>query len=114
MPTPSANAAVSAMVKIGEIDLDQDGRVSSAEAQSNAQLRTSFATLDADSDGYLSRSEYAKWNKAHKQDSSGASSRTNSEMNSESRATSAQPATPATPGRPATPAEPATPANPAR
>jgi hypothetical protein len=61
---PSAGA--SASVEFKTIDSNSDGRVSSAEAQANMDLRSAFSTLDADRDSYLSQSEYAKWNKATK------------------------------------------------
>lgn len=114
-PDTAPHAATSAMVDLRTVDTNMDGRISLAEVQSHSELKTSFATLDADSDGYLSRSEYAKWNKAAKD--STATPPASSRPDTDSRATPAQPATPArpgAPGEPATPAVPATPANPAR
>jgi hypothetical protein len=67
-PPPAAGAGqgASAMVEFGSIDKDKDGRLSSAEAQANTELRTAFSTLDADRDSYLSQTEYGKWSKAAK------------------------------------------------
>jgi hypothetical protein len=62
------------MVEFSTIDKDKDGRVSSAEAQANADLRTAFSTLDADRDSHLSQTEYSKWSKAKKPDSSAPAS----------------------------------------
>jgi Ca2+-binding EF-hand superfamily protein len=61
---PSQGA--SASVDFKSIDTNSDGKLSSAEVQSNMELRSAFATLDADRDTYLSQSEYAKWNKDSK------------------------------------------------
>lgn len=62
--TPSQGA--SASVEFGSIDTNRDGRLSTAEVQSHSDLKSSFATLDADRDSYLSQTEYSKWNKAGK------------------------------------------------
>jgi len=62
--TPSQGAATS--LEFSSIDANRDGRISTAEVQSNSELKSSFASLDADRDSYLSQSEYSKWNKAGK------------------------------------------------
>jgi hypothetical protein len=61
---PSQGA--SASVDFKSVDANNDGKLSSTEVQSNTELKSAFATLDADRDTYLSQSEYAKWNKAAK------------------------------------------------
>ncbi len=64
--TPAPAAGMSASADFTSVDQNKDGRVSSAEAQSHADLNTAFSTLDADRDSYLSQTEFQKWNKAGK------------------------------------------------
>jgi len=66
------------------IDANGDGRVSTTEAQSHAQLNEGFRTADANGDGYVSQTEFDAW------------------------APTATPAEPAAPATPATPSDPAT------
>jgi hypothetical protein len=47
--------------KFGTVDINGDGRVSKSEAQAHAELVSQFATLDANSDSYLSLTEFGKW-----------------------------------------------------
>jgi hypothetical protein len=44
-----------------DLDKNQDGRVSMAEAQELPTLRSSFAALDRNQDGYLSATEFTGW-----------------------------------------------------
>lgn len=81
---PGASQGASASVDFGTVDMNKDGKLSSAEVQSNSELRTAFSTLDADRDSYLSQSEYAKWNKAGKSSSSSSSSAPGSSSSSSS------------------------------
>jgi len=67
-----------------DLDANGDGRVSTTEAQSHAQLNEGFRTADANGDGYVSQTEFDAW------------------------APTATPAEPATPATPATPSDPAT------
>lgn len=82
--SPGASQGASASVDFSSVDQNKDGKLSSAEVQSNSELRSAFSNLDADRDSYLSQSEYAKWNKAGKSSSSSSSS---SSPSSESRST---------------------------
>ena len=50
-----------AHAQFSSIDTNKDGRISRDEVKANAELNSSFATLDADHDSYLSESEYGKW-----------------------------------------------------
>ena len=67
-----------------DLDANGDGRVSTTEAQSHAQLNEGFRTADANGDGYVSQTEFDAW------------------------APTATPADPAAPATPATPSDPAT------
>lgn len=62
---PPANPATTpdrvAHSEFNSVDANRDGRVSREEAQSHAELVSSFSTLDADKDTYLSQNEFAKW-----------------------------------------------------
>jgi len=60
-PAPSADS-----IQFASVDMNKDGKVSQAEARSNAELQTAFTTLDADRDNNLSQSEFSKWDKAGK------------------------------------------------
>ena len=60
-PAPSADT-----IQFSTVDMNKDGKLSQAEVRSNAELQSSFSTLDADHDTYLTQSEFAKWNKAGK------------------------------------------------
>ena len=73
-PATSPGQGASSSMEFGTVDANRDGRVSSAEAQSHSALRTEFSKLDADSDNYLSQSEFQKWDKAGKAGASGSSS----------------------------------------
>jgi len=68
--TPSAQGAASgSMAARGQFmssDTDKDGRISKSEAQTaKGSLGSSFATLDADHDGYLSQTEFGKWDSSN-------------------------------------------------
>lgn len=67
--SPGMSQGAAAATDFNSLDANRDGRVSAAEARSHAELTSSFATLDADSDTYLSQSEFAKWNKGSKSSS---------------------------------------------
>lgn len=69
----AGSQAGAASLRFSTVDADNDGRVSSAEAQAHAALRSDFARLDANSDGYLSQAEFDKM-KAGSSSSSGAGS----------------------------------------
>ena len=71
-----------------DLDANGDGRVSTTEAQSHAQLNEGFRTADANGDGYVSQTEFDAWAPT---------------------ATPAEPATPATPSDPATTPQSTTP-----
>jgi Ca2+-binding EF-hand superfamily protein len=43
-----------------ELDQDSDGKISQAEAEANATVSTHFATLDGNSDGYVTKREYRR------------------------------------------------------
>lgn len=49
-----------------KLDADADSRISLAEAAGNASLTTSFATMDSNSDGFVTQDEYTAYTKAHK------------------------------------------------
>lgn len=70
-PSPAAPApadqAVKAPSDFGSIDRNKDGKVSQAEAQSNSDLQSTFAVLDADRDSYLTPAEFSKWSRAGKE-----------------------------------------------
>ena len=70
-PSPAAPApadqAAKAPSDFGSIDRNKDGKVSQAEAQSNSELQSTFSTLDADRDSYLTPAEFAKWSRAGKE-----------------------------------------------
>jgi hypothetical protein len=61
--SPGMSQGAAAATDFNSLDANRDGRVSAAEARSHAELSSSFATLDADKDSYLSQSEFDKWNK---------------------------------------------------
>ena len=67
-----------------DLDANGDGRVSTTEAQSHAQLNEGFRTADTNGDGYVSETEFKAW-------------------------TPAESATPATPSDPATTPQATTP-----
>lgn len=67
-----ASQTGAASLQFSTVDTNNDGRVSSAEAQAHAELRSEFARLDANSDGYLSQSEFDKMKSGSSSDSSGA------------------------------------------
>lgn len=64
--SPAAAGGAAASMDFNTIDANSDGRLSSAEVRSHAELNTAFTTLDTDSDTYLSQTEYSKWNKGAK------------------------------------------------
>lgn len=49
-----------------KLDADADSRISLAEAASNADLTASFATMDSNSDGFVTQDEYTAYTKANK------------------------------------------------
>ena len=63
------------------VDMNQDGRISQAEARSHSELQAAFAQLDQDRDNYLSKDEYARWDAAGK----GSKMKPKSEIQSESQ-----------------------------
>ena len=71
-----------------DLDANGDGRVSTTEAQSHAQLNEGFRTADTNGDGYVSETEFNAWTPS---------------------AMPAEPATPATPSDPATTPQATTP-----
>lgn len=46
------------------LDTNADGSISLSEGDSDAAIKSSFATIDADSDGMVTRAEYQAWLKA--------------------------------------------------
>lgn len=74
---PATNPAVTpgstkmaAPMPFSSMDTNRDGKVSRDEVKSHAELTSSFATLDADRDSYLSESEFGKWKQSGAKDSS--------------------------------------------
>jgi EF hand len=65
-PAPSTPAPATDSIQFSAVDMNKDGKLSQAEVRSHGDLQSSFATLDADRDTYLSQSEFSKWNKAGK------------------------------------------------
>jgi hypothetical protein len=68
-PAPAAPAPekiAQAPVEFGAMDSNKDGRLSQTEAQSNNALQSTFTTLDADRDSYLTPAEFSKWSGAGK------------------------------------------------
>lgn len=59
-PAGGASQSGAASLQFSTVDTDNDGRVSSAEAQAHPALRSDFARLDENSDGYLSQAEFDK------------------------------------------------------
>ena len=49
-----------------KLDADADSRISLAEAAANASLTGSFATMDSNSDGFVTQDEYTAYTKANK------------------------------------------------
>jgi hypothetical protein len=58
----SSSESAPARGQFTSVDTNKDGRISRTEAQTHGTLGSSFETLDADRDSYLSESEYGKWN----------------------------------------------------
>lgn len=48
-----------------QLDADADSRISLVEAASNTGLTESFATMDSNSDGFVTQAEYTTYAKAH-------------------------------------------------
>jgi hypothetical protein len=44
-----------------DLDANADGKLSSAEVQSQTMLSRDFSTVDGDGDGFVSETEYASW-----------------------------------------------------
>ena len=65
-PAPAADQKADAASDFGAIDRNKDGKLSQAEAQSNTDLTSTFSTLDADRDSYLTPTEFSKWSRAGK------------------------------------------------
>jgi Ca2+-binding EF-hand superfamily protein len=57
----SANAGDDMKTGFKDLDANGDGKLSSAEVQSQSMLSRDFKTLDSDGDGFVSESEYAGW-----------------------------------------------------
>lgn len=55
------DAGVNANVDLKTVDKNSDGKVSKAEAASNADLSKQFDSLDANKDGNLDKAEFAKF-----------------------------------------------------
>lgn len=49
-----------------KLDADADSRISLAEAAANASLTGSFATMDSNSDGFVTQDEYTTYTKSNK------------------------------------------------
>lgn len=60
-PSPGADRAGAAHGNFATVDMNQDGRISQAEARSHAELQAAFPQLDQNRDNYLSQAEFAKW-----------------------------------------------------
>jgi Ca2+-binding EF-hand superfamily protein len=46
------------------LDADSDGRISKSEAESNAHVKSQFASYDLNGDGFIERAEVSNANKA--------------------------------------------------
>ena len=63
-PPPQVDAQASGEAHVAErsrwsdLDLDGDGRISAEEGRADAELRTGFEAMDADSDGFVSEAEF--------------------------------------------------------
>ena len=58
---PPATAAPTAQATFAQLDADSDGAISKGEAAASAGLSASFNGLDADGNGSLNSAEYAKF-----------------------------------------------------
>jgi len=57
----AANANDTMQTGFKDLDVDADGKLSSAEVSSQTMLSRDFSTADGDGDGYVSETEYASW-----------------------------------------------------
>ncbi len=65
-PAKPAAPGKSAHMEFNAVDQNKDGKISQSEALTHGELTAKFAALDADSDTYLTNSEFAKWNQMGK------------------------------------------------
>lgn len=59
--TNPGSQKVAPPLQFSVLDTNKDGRVSKDEVRTHAELMSSFGSLDADSDTYLTELEFAKW-----------------------------------------------------
>lgn len=59
--TNPGSEKVAPPLQFSVLDTNKDGRVSKDEVKAHAELMSSFGSLDADSDTYLTELEFAKW-----------------------------------------------------
>lgn len=64
---PTADAEAKATVSFAELDKNADAKLSAEEVASDEALTGSFATVDADGDKSLSRTEFDAWTKVQKE-----------------------------------------------
>lgn len=60
-PGDGGQEGATASTSWADLDTDDDGRISTMEASSNAGLNSNFASIDSDGDGYLTDSEYRSY-----------------------------------------------------
>jgi hypothetical protein len=58
---PGVDSGSKVSTQFSSVDTNKDGRISRDEVKANAELNSSFTTLDSDHDSYLSETEYGKW-----------------------------------------------------
>lgn len=59
----SSSVFAAGAVKFDELDKDKSGTISTEEAMKDAAVMSQFKTLDADSDGQLTKTEFADTSK---------------------------------------------------
>lgn len=62
----SSRATGSGSDVLRRLDANADGSVSLSEGEADATIRSNFSSIDADSDGMVSRAEYQAWLKANR------------------------------------------------
>jgi Ca2+-binding EF-hand superfamily protein len=60
----SSHSASSLADAMRRLDTNADGAISISEGDADASIKSSFATIDANSDGMVTRAEYQAWQKA--------------------------------------------------